>query len=164
MSLLFHLISLICLHLADAATVTYDFNITWLTASPDGVSRPVIGINGQWPIPQIDAMVNDTIIVNLNNQLGNESTSLHFHGIYMNGTNNMDGVPGTTQCAVPPGNSFTYKFTVSFLVQRQTIRLRGQGQSSRDVLVSLSFQVSVSRWTARTIDHPRPRYPVQRSI
>ncbi|KAI4198922.1 MAG: hypothetical protein LQ350_004987 [Teloschistes chrysophthalmus] len=70
---------------AVAATVTYDFNITWVTAQPDGFSRPTIGINGQWPIPHITATVGDRVIVNVNNQLGNQTTTLHFHGLYMNG-------------------------------------------------------------------------------
>jgi iron transport multicopper oxidase len=35
--------------LSLAKTVNYDFSIGWVTAAPDGYSRPVIGINGQWP-------------------------------------------------------------------------------------------------------------------
>lgn len=68
---------------AHAATVTYDFDIGWVTANPDGAfNRTAIGINGQWPIPQITANVSDQIIVNVKNSLGNQSTSLHFHGLY----------------------------------------------------------------------------------
>ena len=98
----------------NAATVTYDFNVTWVTANPDGLqSRPVMGINGQWPIPIITADVGDRIVVNLNNQLGNATATLHFHGLYQNGTSEMDGVAGATQCAVGIGESFVYNFTVS---------------------------------------------------
>lgn len=99
--------------LTSAATRVYDFNVEWLIRNPDGLQpRPVIGINGQWPIPHIEATVGDRVIVHLHNQLGNASTSLHFHGMFMNGTNEMDGVGGVTQCGVPPGSSFTYNFTV----------------------------------------------------
>lgn len=71
------------LSLAHAATVTYDFDIGWTYGNPDGVfNRPVIGINGQWPIPTITANVSDRIIVNVKNSLGNQTTSLHFHGLY----------------------------------------------------------------------------------
>lgn len=99
--------------LCNAATVTYDFNITWTKANPDGqFERTVMGINGQWPIPQIRADVGDTIVVNAYNGLGNVTTSLHFHGIYQNGTNEMDGPAGVTQCAISPGSSMTYNFTV----------------------------------------------------
>ncbi|KAH0565751.1 hypothetical protein GP486_000848 [Trichoglossum hirsutum] len=98
--------------IARAATITYDWNITWVTANPDGaLTRPVIGINKQWPLPYLTATVGDRIIVNVFNQLGNQSTSVHFHGIFQNGTTHMDGPVGVTQCAIPPGGRFTYNFT-----------------------------------------------------
>jgi len=101
------------LSLVQAATVTYEFNITWVTANPDGAfERPTIGINGQWPLPPITATVGDRLVVNVLNQLGNQSTSLHFHGLYMNGSTHMDGPAGVTQCAIPAGGSFTYDFQV----------------------------------------------------
>ncbi|KAH9870070.1 hypothetical protein J1614_006992 [Plenodomus biglobosus] len=99
---------------AHSAVVSYDFEAGWVYANPDGQqTRPVQGINGQWPIPPIVANVGDQIIVNLKNSLGNESTSLHFHGLYMNGTTHMDGPVAVTQCAVAPGSSFTYNFTIN---------------------------------------------------
>ncbi|KAF9870500.1 multicopper oxidase [Colletotrichum karsti] len=102
------------LQTACAATVSYDFSIGWVIAAPDGVfQRPVIGINGQWPIPRIDANVGDTVLINVHNDLGNQSTSLHFHGLYMNGTTHMDGPAQVSQCAIPPGSSFTYNFTIN---------------------------------------------------
>lgn len=109
---------LICLFsfglISHAATVTYDFNVTWVTANPDGQSnRPTIGINGKWPIPQITATKGDRVVVNVLNQLGNQSTSLHFHGLFQNGTTHMDGAVGVSQCSIRPGASFTYNFTVS---------------------------------------------------
>lgn len=113
LSLSFFLGSVFWASVAVADTRTYDFNITWVSANPDGLyTRPVIGINGQWPIPVIKATVGDRLIVNVHNQLGNESTSLHFHGLFQNGTTEMDGPAGVTQCPIPPGSSFTYNFTV----------------------------------------------------
>ncbi|KAL2427376.1 Iron transport multicopper oxidase fetC [Exophiala dermatitidis] len=95
----------------NAKTVTYDFNITWVPSNPDGLfTRPTIGINGQWPPPTINADLGDTIVVNVLNSLGNQSTSLHFHGLYMNGTTHMDGPAQVSQCSVSPGASFTYTF------------------------------------------------------
>jgi len=100
--------------LAHTATVTYDWNITWVTANPDGqVVRPVMGINGQWPPPHLMAAVGDRVVVNVYNQLGNQTASLHFHGLYMNGTAEMDGAVGVTQCPIGSGELFTYNFTVS---------------------------------------------------
>lgn len=100
--------------LAQAATVTYDFDVSWVIANPDGKQpRAVMGINGQWPIPWITADVGDRVVVNVRNSLGNTTTSLHFHGMYQNGTTEMDGAAGVTQCPVGIGESFTYNFTVS---------------------------------------------------
>ncbi|KAF1844187.1 multicopper oxidase [Cucurbitaria berberidis CBS 394.84] len=99
--------------IAQCATVTYDFDIAWTYANPDGQqTRPIQGINGQWPIPPITVTKGDQLIVNVKNSLGNESTSLHFHGLYQNGTTHMDGPVGVSQCSIPPGGSFTYNFTV----------------------------------------------------
>ncbi|KAH8731692.1 iron transport multicopper oxidase FET3 precursor [Phaeosphaeriaceae sp. PMI808] len=99
--------------IAQCATVSYNFDVGWTYANPDGQARrPVMGINGKWPIEPIVATKGDQVIINVKNSLGNESTSLHFHGLYQNGTTHMDGPVGVTQCRITPGNSFTYNFTV----------------------------------------------------
>lgn len=67
---------------AEAATVEYDWEVGWVTAAPDGFLRPVIGVNGRWPCPAIEASVGDTVVVRLTNNLGNQTTGLHFHGIH----------------------------------------------------------------------------------
>jgi iron transport multicopper oxidase len=127
------------LSIATCATVTYDFDVGWTYANPDGQqTRPVIGINGQWPLPPIVVTKGDQVIVNVKNSLGNESTSLHFHGLYMNGTTHMDGPVAVTQCGILPGSSFTYNFTVSFVgFEKKWSRfLIRTGQPTRHVLVS----------------------------
>jgi iron transport multicopper oxidase len=99
-----------------AATLEYNYNITWVNANPDGLKeRPVIGINNRWPIEPLIATKGDRVIVHVTNQLDNETTSLHWHGIYQNGTTHMDGPVGVTQCEIPIGGSFTYNFTVSHI-------------------------------------------------
>lgn len=101
--------------LARSAIVTYIFNVTWVTKYPDhAFSRPVIGINNQWPIPQIDVVKGDRLIVNVENQLGNQSTSLHLHGLYQNGSTTMDGPVGVIQCGIQPGQRFTYNMKVPY--------------------------------------------------
>ncbi|OTB15071.1 putative ferroxidase [Daldinia sp. EC12] len=93
-----------------AKTVTYDWNVTWVFASPDGFGRPVIGINDAWPCPIVEADVGDFVSINLNNQLGNETTGLHFHGINQISSNFMDGAVGTNQCPLPPDHAVNYRF------------------------------------------------------
>lgn len=56
--------------IANAATVTLDWNITWVPANPDGMQeRPTIGINGQWPVPLLNITKGDRVVVNVNNQV-----------------------------------------------------------------------------------------------
>jgi hypothetical protein len=98
--------------LACAATVEVYWEITWVNAAPDGYPRPVIGINGKWPCPLLEANVGDIVIVHVDNQLGNETTGIHFHGINQLGTPEMDGPSSVTQCSIPPGSSVTYKWLV----------------------------------------------------
>ena len=125
--------------IAAAEVVSYDFDIGWVTANPDGAfDRPTIGINGQWPLPYIRASVGDQVIVNAHNNLGNRSASLHFHGLHMNGSTEMDGPVGVTQCGIPTGSSMTYKFNVSFRTYRVYAMLKDTDHSSRDILVSCS--------------------------
>lgn len=84
-----------------AKTVQYDFNVTWVTANPDGLAdREVVGINGQWPLPVIEVDKGDQLVVNVYNGLGDKNTSIHFHGMYQNGTNYMDGPSMVTQLSL----------------------------------------------------------------
>ncbi|CAG8556765.1 17604_t:CDS:2, partial [Racocetra persica] len=89
----------------------YDFLLNITNLSPDGVSRRVWTVNGQYPGPMILANVGDQIIINVTNQLG-EPASIHSHGIIQKNSNWYDGVPGVTQCPIPNNGSFVYNFTV----------------------------------------------------
>ncbi|KAJ5148876.1 hypothetical protein N7448_000454 [Penicillium atrosanguineum] len=99
--------------LAAAKDVYLDWNVTWVNASPDGFERPVIGINGQWPCPQIDVDVGDRLIVDVYNGLGNQSTGIHWHGFHQYATGVMDGASGVTQCPLAPGSHMQYHFDVN---------------------------------------------------
>lgn len=61
----------------------------------------------------IEADVGDTVVVNVKNSLGTESTSLHFHGMFQQGTNGDDGAVSVSQCPIQPGDSYTYTFTAN---------------------------------------------------
>ncbi|KAF2091067.1 multicopper oxidase [Saccharata proteae CBS 121410] len=98
---------------ALAKTITYEWDVGWVNAAPDGYERPVIGINGQWPPPILEADLDDTINIKVTNCLGNETTSIHWHGQWQQGTPNMDGAADVTQCTIPPGSSFQYTFTAN---------------------------------------------------
>jgi FtsP/CotA-like multicopper oxidase with cupredoxin domain len=99
-------------------------------ANPDGVYRPMLTINGKFPGPLIECNEGDTLVIEVENRSVNgetrrshlliyrrtnmySATLIHFHGIFQNGTNWMDGTTGITQCPIAPGGRFHYEFTVS---------------------------------------------------
>lgn len=88
------------------------WTITDIVANPDGVFRPMTVINGKFPGPMIVCNEGDTIVIDVTNHAQN-ATSIHWHGLFQNGTNFMDGTPGVTQCPIAPGESFRYQFTVT---------------------------------------------------
>lgn len=90
----------------------YKWTIINRVGNPDGVYRPMLMINGKFPGPLIEANEGDTLVIEVDNQSDN-ATSIHFHGIYQNGTNFMDGTIGITQCPIAPGRKFRYEFTVT---------------------------------------------------
>ena len=89
----------------------YHWTIQEIEANPDGVFRPMLTINGLFPGELIRCNEGDTIVVNVENK-GSNATSIHWHGLFQNGTNWMDGTPGVTQCPIAPGRKFRYEFTV----------------------------------------------------
>jgi iron transport multicopper oxidase len=121
-----------------AATLSYNWTIGFVAAAPDGFSRQVIGINGQWPLPAIKGNLGDTVTINLYNNLGTQSTGLHFHGINQKDSPVMDGPSGVSQCPIPPGASFTYTFQVSIFCRALWTWLIGVVEQSWNILVSFS--------------------------
>ncbi|KAJ3286212.1 hypothetical protein HDU76_008010, partial [Blyttiomyces sp. JEL0837] len=96
-----------------ADPVVLNWGVGLVDVNPDNkFARKAIGINGQWPPEPIVANVGDSLEIVVTNNL-NEPTALHFHGLFQNGTVQYDGVPGITQCPIPPGSSFTYKVSLA---------------------------------------------------
>lgn len=67
-------------------------------------------INGSIPGPTIEAFVGDELSVTVRNRFYIEGASIHWHGLHQRGTNFFDGVDGVTQCPIPHGTDFTYRF------------------------------------------------------
>lgn len=97
---------------ANPTVREYQWTVRDREHNPDGVYRPMMLINGQFPGPLIECNEGDTIVVHVHNQAAN-ATSFHWHGIYQNGTNWMDGAVGITQCPIAPGSRFTYRFKIT---------------------------------------------------
>ncbi len=67
------------------------------------------GYNGSTPGPTIEATEGERVRILVTNHLP-EPTTVHWHGILV--PNSMDGVTGLNQAPIPPGETFTYEFTL----------------------------------------------------
>jgi FtsP/CotA-like multicopper oxidase with cupredoxin domain len=65
--------------------------------------------NGQSPGPLLHVKEGDDVEIEIENQTTLPHT-IHWHGLYQRGTWKNDGVPDVTQPAIPPGETFTYRF------------------------------------------------------
>lgn len=93
-------------------TREYYFVVSDVTVSPDGVSRSAMAVNESIPGPTIFADWGDVVRVTVLNNLtssGNGS-SIHWHGVRQNYTNQNDGVVSITQCPTAPGEEYTYEW------------------------------------------------------
>jgi Multicopper oxidase len=96
---------------AEPKTRYYHFTVSDMVVNPDGVYRPMILINDQFPGPLIECNDGDRLVIDVENRSVN-ATAFHWHGLYQNGSNWMDGTVGVTQCPIAPGGNFTYDFTI----------------------------------------------------
>ncbi|XP_039027983.1 L-ascorbate oxidase homolog [Hibiscus syriacus] len=88
----------------------FTWNVTYCTISPLGVAQKVILINGEFPGPNINSTTNNNVVVNVYNHL-DEPFLFTWSGIQQRKNSWEDGVPGTN-CPIPPGTNFTYKYQV----------------------------------------------------
>ncbi|ALS28879.1 multicopper oxidase family protein [Paenibacillus validus] len=93
------------------ATLTgKEFTLTAKTSNQElapGITLPVWTFNNSVPGPELRVKQGETVKINLKNELP-EPVTIHWHGVPV--PNAMDGIPGVTQNAVQPGQSFTYTF------------------------------------------------------
>lgn len=75
----------------------------------EGLTTKVWAFDGQVPGPLIHVKEGDTVEVTVQNNAAIGHT-IHWHGTYQTHSWQMDGVPGVSQKAIEPGDSFTYRF------------------------------------------------------
>ncbi|RDY08254.1 L-ascorbate oxidase, partial [Mucuna pruriens] len=100
------------LQLSLGAVWHYKFDVEYMIHEPNCHEHVVMGINGQFPGPTIRARVGDILDIALTNKLSTEGTVIHWHGIRQYGTPWADGTASISQCAIAPGETFHYRFTV----------------------------------------------------
>ncbi|KAF7296307.1 Laccase I [Mycena chlorophos] len=89
-------------------------NIVNKVIAPDGYTRSTVLAGGTFPGPLVSGTKGGGFDINVVDQLTDhtmlKSTSIHWHGLFQNKTNFMDGPAFVTQCPIVPGNSFQYSF------------------------------------------------------
>ncbi|KAK3984189.1 laccase-2 [Cladorrhinum sp. PSN332] len=101
--------------------VTPDTGVTreyWLSVeqglcAPDGYQRSCMTFNGTIPGPTIFADWGDNLVIHVTNNMSQNGTAIHWHGIRQFGNSLNDGVPGVTQCGIAPEETMTYRFRVT---------------------------------------------------
>ena len=92
------------LPVADGDTITLEARI--VKRKIGGRVFVMYGFNGQYPGPLLRVGQHSRIVVRFTNSIDLPST-IHWHGIRLE--NRFDGVPGVTQDAVAPGETFVYE-------------------------------------------------------
>ncbi|KAF3324780.1 hypothetical protein FCM35_KLT10937 [Carex littledalei] len=88
----------------------FDWDVSYITASPLGVPQKVIAINKKFPGPVMNVTTNYNVVVNVLNSL-DEPLLITWDGIEMRKNCWQDGVLGTN-CPIPSGWNWTYQFQV----------------------------------------------------
>ncbi len=94
--------------LARADVVDIHLDIAPLRIHPSGRPADALAINGVIPGPVLRFREGDTARIHVRNQLPDEDTSLHWHGLLL--PNAQDGVPHLTTPPIHPGETRTYEF------------------------------------------------------
>ncbi|KAH8671702.1 laccase-1 [Xylariales sp. PMI_506] len=93
-------------------TREYWLSVEEAACAPDGFATTCLTFNGTVPGPLITADWGDVLTVHVTNNLKDNGTTVHWHGVRQLNTAEMDGVPGVTQCPIAPGDTMTYSFLV----------------------------------------------------
>ena len=96
---------------AFAAVKVYHLTIAEQTVNITGKPVQRITVNGQFPAPALEFEEGDEAVIHVNNQLKNQDSSIHWHGLLLPGL--MDGVPGFNGFqGIKPQGHFVYRFKV----------------------------------------------------
>src|SRR5574344_1972593 len=89
----------------------YQLVIDEAVVSPTGKPVKRIIVNGQFPAPLLEFEEGDEAIIRVKNNLKNQDSSIHWHGMLLPGI--MDGVPGFNGFnGIKPQSEYVYKFKI----------------------------------------------------
>jgi CopA family copper-resistance protein len=95
---------------APLSGTEFDLSIAQTPVNFTGRARLATTVNGGLPGPLLRWREGDTVTIRVTNRL-TAPTSIHWHGIILPA--DMDGVPGLSFPGIPPGETFTYRFTLN---------------------------------------------------
>ncbi|TXJ07423.1 MAG: copper oxidase, partial [Acinetobacter sp.] len=179
------LCSLCVMQWSSAAMREYHLNIAEQNINITGKTVKRITVNGQFPAPTLEFEEGDDAVIHVHNQLKNQDTSLHWHGLLLPAL--MDGVPDFNGFkGIAPQGIFTYRFKIrqngtywyhahskgqeqdglygAFIVYPKDKRpLRAIEQTQRDYVVMLSdFHTSDSQTIINNLKKSAEFYQNQR--
>lgn len=94
-----------------AAIKEYHLNINEQQVNVTDKPLKRITVNGKFTAPLLEFEEGDEAVIHVHNQLKNQDTSLHWHGLLLPGL--MDGVPGFNNFkGIAPNGDFVYRFKV----------------------------------------------------
>ena len=94
-----------------AAIKEYNLNINQGMVNVTGKPVKRMTVNGKFIAPLLEFEEGDEAVIHVHNQLKDQDTSLHWHGLLLPGL--MDGVPGFNGFqGIQPKGDFTYRFKV----------------------------------------------------
>jgi FtsP/CotA-like multicopper oxidase with cupredoxin domain len=96
-----------------SAKYSHKIKVEWGDASPDGVNRKVILINGKFKGRVLRVNKGDKLEFEYLNKLKGEVSDLHCHGLHQKKTLLSDGVGYISQCPPLEGESFFYKINLA---------------------------------------------------
>ncbi|RYE31528.1 MAG: copper oxidase, partial [Sphingobacteriales bacterium] len=105
------IVSLLSSSWGFAAVKEYHLTIDEGIVNVTGKPLKRITVNGQFPAPLLEFEEGDDAVIHVYNNLKNQDSSLHWHGLLLPGI--MDGVPGFNDFnGIKPKGQFVYKFKV----------------------------------------------------
>lgn len=102
---------IMCPFLIGARTVDYKLTVAEKSITLKGKTSTALAINDSIPSPTLYFNEGDVARIEVRNNLKNEPTSLHWHGLLL--PNDQDGVPSLTTPQINPGSSLTYHFPLT---------------------------------------------------
>ncbi|MFH6999183.1 multicopper oxidase domain-containing protein [Flavobacterium sp. FlaQc-57] len=90
--------------------VRYDLHVRDTIVNFSGKEKRALTVNGQIPMPTLTFTEGDIAEIYVHNDLKNEDTALHWHGLFL--PNKEDGVPYLTQMPIKPGTTHKYTFPI----------------------------------------------------